>query len=103
MITSASAARMSAGAPAEQHGPGQLGGLPAFGQLLEGRLQLVGEQQLPGDRLVGRAHPHRHRAHRVGAADRAAELGDDAVRTETGRDDPGVEHVRHRAQMHHGA
>ena len=55
-----------------------------------------------GRSLVVRGHPHRHRAEGIGAADRAPQLGQDAVRAETGRDDPGVEHVRNGAQMHHG-
>ena len=49
------------------------------------------------------AHPHRHRPDGIGAADRAAQLGQDPVGAEAGGDDPGVEHVRNGAQVHHGA
>ena len=77
--------------------------LPPFREVLEGGLELVGEQQLAGDRLVVGGHPHRHRPDRVGAADGAAQLGQDAVGAEAGGDDPGVEDVRNGAQMHHRA
>ena len=76
--------------------------LPPFRGIFEGGLQLVGEEQLAGDRLVFGADPDGHRADGVGAADGAAQLGQDAVGAQAGGDDPGVEGVGHGAQVDHG-
>ena len=52
---------------------------------VEGRFDLVGEEQLLGALGVVLGHPDRHRRRRVGAVDAAPELGEDAVGAAAGR------------------
>ena len=84
---------------ADHEGPAV--GRSALVRDIEGRFDLVGEEELLGAQDVVLVHPHRHVADGVGAVDAAPKLGDDAVGPQPGRDHPRVERVVHRPQVHH--